>query len=95
MEYEILMILGSQSQTKIAIRYKDEDTAKTVNLAIKPDNINLPEEIQIVTTVKGSSLLIEIESNRSLGSFINTLDDILSCVQAAEKALGELDCARA
>lgn len=85
------MILGNPSWAKIAIRYKDKDTAKAIMLAIEPDNSNLPEGIWISTRVNGVTLFIELDCKRSLGSFVNTLDDILSCVQAAEKALEELD----
>jgi hypothetical protein len=40
--------------------------------------------------VNDNTLEIEVFSERSIGSLVATLDDLLSCVQAAEKTLEEV-----
>ncbi len=45
--------------------------------------------MHIITMVQGSVLEIEVHTNRSIGSLVATLDDMLSCIQAAERAIEE------
>jgi tRNA threonylcarbamoyladenosine modification (KEOPS) complex Pcc1 subunit len=77
------------NETLITIKYNDKDTARAVNSAISPDNLNTPQPIKIDTTVEGTTLKIKMKSNK-LNTLIATLDDLLSCVQAAESALTEI-----
>lgn len=80
----------NRSETRITIKYRDEETARAVKRAIEPDNLSLPEEIEINCDVDGLNLIIDVKCSRSIGSLVLTLDDLLSCVQAAERALQEL-----
>ena len=77
----------TSSTTKIQISYSDEKTARAIQKAVTPDNIGAPDGIHILTLVNGKTLEIEVYSERSIGSLVSTLDDLLSCVQAAEKTL--------
>ena len=77
-------------KTKILLKYRDNITATSIQKAIIPDNIGIPDGIKIKAYVEQNILRIEVYSNRNLGSLISTLDDILSCIQAAEKALEDL-----
>lgn len=78
---------GIDSQTKITIRYSSPMAAESIMNAIKPDNIDAPDGINIEADVDESTLSIHIASNKSLGSLVSTLDDLLSCIQAAESTL--------
>jgi hypothetical protein len=78
---------GISSKTNITIEYSNEDTARSVQSAVEPDNFSLPEGINIITSLDGSKLSIEVLSERTIGSLIVTLDDLLSCIQTAEQAL--------
>ena len=77
------------TKTTITIDYKDSKTALAIQKSITPDNLDLPNGIHIFVAVMGSKLEIEVISERSIGSLVSTLDDLLSCIQAGEKALGE------
>jgi hypothetical protein len=79
------------TSTKIDITYKDKKTAAAIQRAITPDNVGAPEGMHIITNLNGNSLEIEVYSERSIGSLISTLDDLLSCIQAAEKTIEELE----
>ncbi len=76
-----------ETSTAIKIEYRDRETAIAVQKSVSPDNIKLPDGIHIMLAVMGSTLEIDVHSDRSLGSLVSTLDDLLSCIQAAEKAL--------
>jgi tRNA threonylcarbamoyladenosine modification (KEOPS) complex Pcc1 subunit len=80
----------TNSSTKIQLTYKDEKTAKVIQKAITPDNIGAPDGMHIMALVDQNTLVIEIHSDRSIGSLVSTLDDLLSCIKAAEKVLEEL-----
>lgn len=77
----------TESSTRIQIKYKDSETARAIQKSITPDNLGAPDGMHIIASVNGNSLEIEIVSDRSIGSLVATLDDLLSCIQAAEKTL--------
>ena len=77
----------TNSETRIQLEYKDKITATVIQKAITPDNIGTPEGIHLTTHVEQNILTIEVITNRSIGSLVSTLDDLLSCIQVAEKSL--------
>ncbi|MBT3284064.1 hypothetical protein HN807_03005 [Candidatus Bathyarchaeota archaeon] len=79
--------MPESSKTVIEIDYGDADTAKAIQKAITPDNLNVPDGMHIITVVEGTVLEIEVHTERSIGSLVATLDDMLSCIQAAEMAI--------
>ncbi len=83
-------MLDTGSSTNIKITYSDEKTARAIQSAITPDNIGAPDGMHIMVYVTENTLEIEIYSDRSIGSLVATLDDLLSCIQAAEKALEKI-----
>jgi hypothetical protein len=83
-------MLDTGSSTNIKITYTDEKTARAIQSAITPDNIGAPDGMHIMVYVTEKTLEIEIYSDRSIGSLVATLDDLLSCIQAAEKALEKI-----
>ena len=89
-EDSLLDMPVANSTTNIKIKYSDENTARAIQKAITPDNIGAPDGMHIMTLVEGATLEIEVFSDRSIGSLVSTLDDMLSCIQAAEKTLEEL-----
>ena len=76
-----------RSEAVIRIRYGDETSAEAVMRAISPDNLKA-EEISIDASSHGGVLEVKVACNRGVGSLVATLDDLLSCISAAEKALG-------
>ena len=80
----------TNSTTNIQLKYIDEKTARTIQKAISPDNIGAPDGIHIMTLVNDNVLEVEVISDRSIGSLVSTLDDLLSCIQAAEKTINEI-----
>lgn len=81
---------STPSETRITIRYSSPEAAEAIMRAIAPDNLGTPEGMSIEAHVDGSTLSVDVVSSRGLGSLVSTLDDLLSCVQAAEAALKQL-----
>jgi len=77
----------AQSEAVVRIRYGDEASAEAVMRAISPDNLKA-EGISIDAVNRGGVLEVRVACGRGVGSLVATLDDVLSCISAAEKALG-------
>ncbi|MCS7097593.1 MAG: KEOPS complex subunit Pcc1 [Candidatus Methanomethyliaceae archaeon] len=66
------------------------EMAKSIEEAIRPDNEEVPPDTKIELGLSNSSLIIRITSTADIPSFIRTIDDLLVCINAAEKTLREL-----
>jgi len=80
----------SKSEATVTIQYVDQRTAEAILRAIEPDNLTTPEGVKIEAEASGGVVTINVECRRGIGSLVATLDDLLSCIQAAEAAIGEL-----
>lgn len=58
--------------------------AKALSEALEPDNVQLPERVQLAVRARGEILEISLRSS-DIGSLLNTMNDILSCLQPALK----------
>ena len=80
-----------EASTTIDIHYEDSKTARSIMEAISPDNLDAPEGIDVATKVDGDILKISISCSRDIGSLLSTVDDLLSCIQAAERAIDKIE----
>lgn len=74
-------------EAEITIEYETEKIAEAIAKAVSPDNFKTPRGLVIVTTQRANSVLTRIRSGGKFHTFIATIDDLLFCVSAAEKAL--------
>lgn len=81
---------GLEASATINITYSDPETARFIMEAISPDNLRAPPGLAIDTEVVGSKLRVKVSCSKGVGSLIATVDDLLSCVQTAEKAIIEV-----
>ena len=80
-----------EASTTIDIRYKDHKTAQSIMDAVSPDNLDAPEGINVDAVAEGSNLKISITCSRDIGSLLATVDDLLSCIQAAERTIEKIE----
>ena len=76
-----------RSEVVLRIRYEDEASAEAVMKAISPDNLKA-EGISVDASASGGVVEVRVTCSKGVGSLVATLDDVLSCIGAAEKALG-------
>ena len=81
----------SGAEAELTLRYRDEETARAVEEALSPDNFQAPEGLELVVVRVKSEINIRVRCPKGVGSTLSTLDDLLSCLGAAEKALNGLD----
>jgi tRNA threonylcarbamoyladenosine modification (KEOPS) complex Pcc1 subunit len=74
-------------EAEIALDYEDEAIARAVAKAVSPDNSKTPNGLSVETIWKDGKVLTKIECERGFPTFIATIDDLLSCISIAEKAL--------
>jgi hypothetical protein len=82
---------NSGAESDLTLRYTDEETARAVTEAVSPDNFQAPEGMEVSVMRRKTEIDIHILCPKGVGSLISTLDDLLSCLAAAEKALKGLD----
>jgi len=81
---------GPEATADIVIRCDGAEKARSIRDAISPDNIGAPPGVRIDVEVEGSTLLLKIECSRGIPTLIATVDDLLSCIQASETAIKEI-----
>jgi len=72
---------------KIEVKFRDGRVAEAVVRAVSPDNKPAPEGVTVETWRSRRKLLGLIKCSRGVETFLSTLDDLLSSVQTAERAL--------
>lgn len=78
--------LIAEVSAKVNLKYRDQATAQSILEAITPDNTEA-QGISIRAHVQDATLLITVNCTRGVGSLLSTLDDLISCIQSAEKVL--------
>jgi hypothetical protein len=81
----------SGAEAELTLRYPDTETARAVADAVSPDNFQAPEGMKVKVKVSNARIDIYIYCPKGVGSLISTLDDLMACLAAAEKALSGLD----
>ena len=79
-----------EATADIVIRYDGAEKARSIGDAISPDNIGAPPGVGIDVEVEGSTLRLRVECSRGIPTLIATVDDLLSCIQASETAIEEI-----
>jgi transcription factor Pcc1 len=72
-------------------QYDQRQKAEAILQSVQPDNLKAPDGIRITSTTEGISVKIVVECSKGIGAFISTIDDLLSCMGAAERTLDALD----
>jgi len=81
----------SKVEANLELKFKDANIARSIMDAVSPDNVQVPEGIDIKMDLDENVLSLKISCSKGVGSMIATLDDLLSCIQAAEKTIMQLE----
>ena len=85
------MSRNSGAEAELTLRYPNEKTARAIVEAVSPDNYQAPEGLELSVVRRKTDVTVRVRCPKGVGSLISTLDDLLSCLAAAEKALNGLD----
>ncbi len=82
---------GSSSETEasatISILYEDAEASRSIMEAVSPDNLQSPPGVTVEASIVGPRLQLTVTCASGVKSLLATVDDLLSCVQAAERAI--------
>jgi len=81
-------------EAEILLLYDDEREAEAVAKALSADNRGLPENLVVKTERKNSGVWSYIRCEKSLGTFLATIDDLLRCASTAEQTILSCKTAR-
>ena len=79
----------SNASVRLIFSFGNIRAAKAVEEALRPDNVDFPEGLQMKQSVKRNELHIEFFSNGKMETLLNTVDEVLASISAAVGALGE------
>ena len=72
---------------RVEVEFRDDRLAEAVVRAVSPDNKPTPEGVTVEAWRSKRKLLGLVKCSRGVETFLSTLDDLLSSVQTAERAL--------
>jgi len=74
-------------RTRITVNFDSKREARAVADALAPDNVDASKQVRVKTVVRGKAVEASVNCRGRLETFIATIDDLLSCMLAAEKTL--------
>ena len=74
-------------EATVTLEYGDERIAEAIAKAVSPDNFKTPVGLSVRTVRENNCVVTEIRAEGKMATFIATIDDLLSSVSTAEKAL--------
>lgn len=81
-------------RAEFSLVYGTEVEAEAVVKAVSPDNVKVPSGLSVETRRSNSRLLASVSCEKTLETFIATLDDLLACISVAEKAFETVKAAK-
>ena len=80
----------TEASATISIIYEDVDASRSIMEAVSPDNLQAPPGVIVEASIIGPRLQLTVTCAGGVKSLIATLDDLLSCMQAAERAIFDI-----
>lgn len=81
-------------EAELLICYDDAETAEAVASAVSPDNFKAPSGLFVETKRLGCEVSTIIKCDDGLPAFLATIDDLLFCINVAEKTVKTLRCSQ-
>ncbi|WP_455278004.1 KEOPS complex subunit Pcc1 [[Eubacterium] cellulosolvens] len=73
----------------IKIQHESRKFAESIAKSVTPDNLEAPPNVFVKTQARGKITTSVVKCER-LETFITTVDDLLLCIDAAQKTLEEV-----
>lgn len=77
-----------EAEAEIVLIFDDMRAASAVSSSVSPDNLACPEGLTVDTRSLDSKVISTIRYHgENIATFLSTIDDLLSCISTAEKAI--------
>ncbi|MEM2578366.1 MAG: KEOPS complex subunit Pcc1 [Candidatus Bathyarchaeia archaeon] len=78
-----------EADAEITLVYDSSEEALAISNSVSPDNLMCPKELTVETRSIGENVVSVISyRGDNMATLLSTIDDLLSCVSAAEKVIG-------
>ena len=74
-------------KARLEIKLPSRRYAEAIAKSVSPDNSNTPTGLKVETRAIGKSVVTHIRCKEMYETFIATIDDILTCIQTAQRSL--------
>lgn len=74
-------------EAELRIRFRDRSKAEAILKALEPDNRTAPEGLTVEGVVSDSTLVVRVRTSLGVGTLLNTLDDLIICLSAADRGI--------
>lgn len=74
-------------RAEVVCVYENERESKAVATALAPDNLQVPEGLEILTVAKDRRVVSVVGLDGRAETLLATLDDLLACMLTAESML--------
>ncbi|MGQ9468528.1 MAG: KEOPS complex subunit Pcc1 [Nitrososphaerales archaeon] len=78
-------------KVKILINFRSDAEARIIYSSLKPDNIGLPQGLDMEMSIDKKLLIVNFSSTGNLETLISTIDDLLACSQASMNTIKEIE----
>ena len=78
-----------ETRVSLKIDFTNKIVAKAVEEALKPDNSNLPNTMEIAMTRKGRCITIEVKLIDNLPSLAGTINEILQHCEVSIRSISQ------
>lgn len=74
-------------QVQVNLNNISRQKARTVQMAIEPDNINFPKGLSLNVETNNGKLVLNFQCNDNMKKLIGTIDEVLEHIQVALKVI--------
>lgn len=74
-------------KARLEMKFPSRRYAEAIAKGISPDNRNAPTCLKVKTVAVGRNVITHIKCKGRYETFMATLDDILTCIQTAQRSL--------
>jgi hypothetical protein len=74
-------------KAEVTVEMRSKKLSEAIAESLSPDNQNVPKGLKVKTSAQGKRVISTVACNKKIETFLATLDDLLSCLQTAEKTL--------
>lgn len=78
-----------ETRVNLKIDFEDRKLAKAVEKSLKPDNLDLPNSMEMAMIRRGGSITIEVKVLDNLPSLAGTLQEVLQHCEVSVRSISQ------
>ncbi len=79
-----------QLSVRVKVVFGDADAARVAHVALRPDNVGLPEGLDMSMKREGRVLTVAFCSKRDVNTLASTVDEVLEKIQVSHEVMSRV-----